>query len=50
MMRQDFAVHTKEVEKSYGKHLEQLEKQLGVEIKIVSVGPHRLESRLKNKY
>ncbi len=28
MMRQDFAVHTKEVEKSYGKHLEQMEKQL----------------------
>ncbi|EOS75529.1 hypothetical protein C819_02091 [Lachnospiraceae bacterium 10-1] len=28
MMRQDFAVHTKEVEKSYGKHLEQMEEQL----------------------
>jgi len=28
MMRQDFAVHTKEVEKSYCKHLEQMEKQL----------------------
>jgi signal transduction histidine kinase len=27
-MRQDFAVHTKEVEKSYGKHLEQMEEQL----------------------